>query len=29
MYEVVKPWVLGMLELELKDVQKADRYYKI
>jgi len=28
-YEVVRPWVLEMLKMELKDVQKAKRYYKV
>ncbi|MDP7525715.1 MAG: hypothetical protein QF713_05205 [Dehalococcoidales bacterium] len=28
-YEVVRPWVLGMLEMELEDAQRANRYYKV
>ena len=28
-YEVVRPWVLEMLKMELKDAQKANRYYKV
>ena len=28
-YERVRPWVLEMLKMELKDVQEADRYYKV
>tara|TARA_B100000029_G_C16863552_1_gene700298 strand:- start:36 stop:521 length:486 start_codon:yes stop_codon:yes gene_type:complete len=28
-YEVVRPLVLGMLKMELKDAQKAKRYYKV
>ena len=28
-YEVVRPWVLEMLKMELKDAQKAKRYYKV
>ena len=26
-YEVVRPWVLEMLKMELKDAQEANRYY--
>ena len=28
-YEVVRPWVLEMLKMELKDAQKAKRYYNV
>jgi len=28
-YEGVRPWVLGMLEMDLAVAQKANRYYKI
>jgi hypothetical protein len=28
-YEKVRPWVLGILEMELKDAQEAERYYNI
>ena len=28
-YEFVRPLVLGMIEMELEDVQKADRYYEV
>ena len=28
-YEFVRPLVLGSLEMKLKDVQKANRYYKV
>tara|TARA_Y100000590_G_scaffold221718_1_gene250966 strand:- start:297 stop:791 length:495 start_codon:yes stop_codon:yes gene_type:complete len=28
-YEVVRPLVLGMLKMELKDAQKAKRFYKV
>ena len=28
-YEVVRPWVLEMLKMELKDAQEANRYYNV
>ena len=28
-YEVVRPWVLESLEMELKDAQEAKRYYNV
>ena len=28
-YDVVRPLVLGMLKMELKDAQKAKRFYKV
>ena len=28
-YEVVRPWGLELLKMELKDAQKANRYYKV
>ena len=28
-YEFARPFVLGMLEMELEEVQKTDRYYKV
>ena len=28
-YERVRPWVLEMLKMELKDAQEADRYYNV
>ena len=28
-YERVRPWVLEMLKMELKDAQKANRYYNV
>ena len=28
-YERVRPWVLDMLKLELKDAQEANRYYNV
>ena len=28
-YEILRPWVLEMLKMELKDAPKANRYYKV
>ena len=28
-YEIVRPWVLEMLKIELKDAQEANRYYNV
>ena len=28
-YEFARPWILGILEMELKDAQKVNRYYKV
>jgi hypothetical protein len=28
-YEEVRPWVLGILKMELKDAQEANRYYNV
>jgi len=28
-YGEIRPWVLEMLKMELKDAQKANRYYKV
>ena len=28
-YEGVRPWLLGILNIKLRDAQKADRYYRV